>query len=438
MQVQTLLWVVLLAVAASIVISYFCKVNLGIPALIFAYIIGVFIQGMKVKEVVAQWPTGVVFQLMTITMFFSFAIFNGTLPKVADNIIYRFRNNAKLIPFALLLIGAVIGALGAPPPACNTILAALTFSIAIPAGLSPWLCAVIVVFGGSVGTFFPWAVQGAVVKSRTDDMLADTAFAGMGEIAAYKTCPQWFIFTLMLFLIFFFVTKAFKIGKVEVKKPEPFTDAQKKNLVIIIVVAILVIAPNLLKICIKGNAALNLLASAFDIQMLAIIGTLVCTLMKLGSERDAIVKGVPWNTIIMVGGVCTLMGVASAAGVTQYIGDLLAASTFSPTVAGAILALLGAFLSLFSGAINAVFPMLGAIAVPYATTMGIDPIPLLIAIAVGASATAISPFSTGGAIMIANVPDQKVADGLFIKTIVLAACGAALSALMAVSGIFSI
>ena len=95
MQVQTLLWVVLLAVAASIVISYFCKVNLGIPALIFAYIIGVFIQGMKVKEVVAQWPTGVVFQLMTITMFFSFAIFNGTLPKVADNIIYRFRNNAK-------------------------------------------------------------------------------------------------------------------------------------------------------------------------------------------------------------------------------------------------------------------------------------------------------------------------------------------------------
>ena len=403
MQVQTLLWVVLLAVAASIVISYFCKVNLGIPALIFAYIIGVFIQGMKVKEVVAQWPTGVVFQLMTITMFFSFAIFNGTLPKVADNIFYRFRNNAKLIPFALLLIGAVI-----------------------------------VVFGGSVGTFFPWAVQGAVVKSRTDDMLADTAFAGMGEIAAYKTCLQWFIFTLMLFLIFFFVTKAFKIGKVEVKKPEPFTDAQKKNLVIIIVVAILVIAPNLLKICIKGNAALNLLASAFDIQMLAIIGTLVCTLMKLGSERDAIVKGVPWNTIIMVGGVCTLMGVASAAGVTQYIGDLLAASTFSPTVAGAILALLGAFLSLFSGAINAVFPMLGAIAVPYATTMGIDPIPLLIAIAVGASATAISPFSTGGAIMIANVPDQKVADGLFIKTIVLAACGAALSALMAVSGIFSI
>ena len=438
MPVQTLLWIVLAAVAISIALSYLFKINLGIPALIFAYIIGVFIQGMKVKEVVAQWPTSVVFQLMTITMFFSFAIFNGTLPKVADNIIYKFRNNAKVIPFALLFIGAVIGALGAPPPACNTILAVLTFTIAIPAGLSPWLCAVIVCFGGSIGTFFPWAVQGSVVKSRTDEMLANTDLAGMGELTAYKTCLHWILFTLIIFFIFFFLTKAFKIKAVDVKKPEPFTAVQKKNLTIIIIVAILVIVPNLLKLFIKTSPMLNKLSSAFDIQMLAIIGTLICSLMKLGSEKDAIVKGVPWNTILMVGGVCTLMGVASAAGVTQYIGDTLAASSFSPSMIGMILALIGAFLSLFSGAINAVFPMLGAIAVPYAASAGISPIPLLVAIAVGASATAISPFSTGGAIMIANVPDQKVADGLFIKTIVLAIVGAAVAALMAFTGIFSI
>ena len=54
--------------------------------------------------------------------------------------------------------------------------------------------------------------------------------------------------------------------------------------------------------------------------MLAIIGTLVCTFMGLGNQRDAIVKGIPWNTVMLVGGVCTLMGVASAAGVTDYIG----------------------------------------------------------------------------------------------------------------------
>lgn len=153
MSVEVLLWVVLAAVAISIILSYTCKVNLGIPALIFAYIIGVWIQGMKVKEVVACWPTSTIFQLMTITMFFSFAIFNGTLPKVADKLVYKFRNMAWFIPFALIGIGIIIGMLGAPPPAVNTILSVLTFTIAAPAGMSPWLCCVVVCFGGAVGTF---------------------------------------------------------------------------------------------------------------------------------------------------------------------------------------------------------------------------------------------------------------------------------------------
>lgn len=431
MEVQVLLWVVLIAVAISIALSYVFKLNLGIPALIFAYIIGCWIQGMKVKEVVAVWPTSVVFQLMTITMFFSFAVFNGTLPKVADNIVYRFRKTPWVIPFALMGIGAVIGALGAPPPACNTILAVLTFTIAAPAGMSPWLCAVIVCFGGSIGTFFPWAVQGSVISTTTENWLP-----GLGELTAYKTTLHWFIFCMVMFLIFFVLTKGYKLKALDIKKPEPFNDVQKKNLAIIIVIALLVIVPSLLKLFIK-NPTLTKISGYLDIQMLAIIGVLVCTLMKLGNEKDAIVKGVPWSTILQVGGVVTLMGVAGAAGVTDYIGSLLS-DNVSPVIMGSILALIGAFLSLFSGAINAVFPMLGTIAVPYAAALGVNPVPLLVAIAVGASATAISPFSTGGAIMIANCPDQKVADGLITKTIVLAIAAAAVSALLSITGIFNI
>lgn len=431
MSVEILLWVVLAAVAISVALSYVLKVNLGIPALIFAYIIGVWVQGMKVKEVVACWPTSVVFQLMTITMFFSFAVFNGTLPKVAQNVVYKLRHRPWIIPFALLGIGGIIGALGAPPPACNTILAVLTFTVAAPAGMSPWLCAVVVCFGGSIGTFFPWAVQGSVVKSTTEGWLP-----GLGEAAAYKVCLGFAIFTLIIFLLFWILTKGYKIKAIQIEKPEPFTKVQKTNLIIIGVIAVLAIAPNLLKLFID-SAFLKKASSALDIQMLAIIGVLLCTVLGLGKEKDAIVKGVPWNTIIMVGGVCTLMGVASAAGVTDYLGSLLSENV-SPVMMGAIMALLGGFMSLFSGAINAVFPMLGSLAVPYAAAAGIDPIPLLIAIAVGASATAISPFSTGGAIMIANCSDEKIAEGLFTKCIALAVIGAVICALLSVVGVFSI
>ena len=431
MSVETLLWVVLAAVFASVALSYVLKVNLGIPALIFAYIIGVWVQGMKVKEVVACWPTSVVFQLMTITMFFSFAVFNGTLPKVAQNVVYSLRKSPWVIPFALIGIGAIIGALGAPPPACATILAVLTFTVAAPAGMSPWLCAVVVCFGGSVGTFFPWAVQGSVVKMTTDGWLP-----GMGEAAAYKVCLGFFIFTMVLFFLFWILTKGYKIREIQVDKPEPFTKVQKTNLILIIVIAGLAIVPNLLKLFVN-TPFLKKASSALDIQMLAVIGVLLSTILGLGKEKDAIVKGVPWNTIIMVGGVCTLMGVASSAGVTDYLGSLLSENV-SPVAMGAIMALLGGFMSLFSGAINAVFPMLGSLAVPYAAAAGISPIPLLVALAVGASATAVSPFSTGGAIMIANCPDQEIAEGLFTKCIALAIIGAAICALLSVVGVFSI
>lgn len=431
MSVETLLWVVLAAVFASVALSYVLKVNLGIPSLIFAYIIGVWIQGMRVKEVVALWPTSTVFQLMTITMFFSFAVFNGTLPKVAQNVVYAFRKSPWVIPFALVGIGAIIGALGAPPPACATILAVLTFTVAAPAGMSPWLCAVVVCFGGSVGTFFPWAVQGSIVKTTTEGWLP-----GMGEIAAYKVTLGFFIFTMVLFLLFWVLTKGYKIREIKVDKPESFTKIQRNNLILIIVIAALAILPNLLKLFIN-TPFLKTASSALDIQMLAIIGVLLSTIMGLGKERDAIVKGVPWNTIIMVGGVCTLMGVAASAGVTDYLGGLLSENV-GPTAMIAIMALLGGFMSLFSGAINAVFPMLGSLAIPYAAAAGINPIPLLVSLCVGASATAISPFSTGGAIMIANCPDEKIAEGLFTKCIALAILGAVICALLAVLGVFSI
>ncbi len=65
-------------------------------------------------------------------------------------------------------------------------------------------------------------------------------------------------------------------------------------------------------------------------------------------------------------------------------------------------------------------------------------VPLLVAIAIGASATAVSPFSTGGAIMIASCPDKEMGEGLFNKALIMAIVAAALSAVLGLVGIYSI
>ncbi len=432
MEVSTLLWLTLAAIAISIFISYKFKSNIGIPAFVFAYIIGCWIQGYRVKEVVAGWPASTIFQLMTITMFFSFAVANETLPLLAKKMLYKVRKKAWLIPFMLLFIGAVIGACGAPPPAVNAILAVLTFTLAAPAGLNPYVCIVIVVFGGSIGTWFPWAVQGSVVTQTTEGWLA-----GLGETTAWKVVIAWIILTLVLFFITWIFFKGYKTRAIEMEEPPKFNDVQKKNLIIIAIVAVLVILPNLLKIFLPASAVIKKLSAVCDIQMLSLVGVLVCGLMKLGSEKDAIVKGVPWGTITQVGGVCTLMAVATKAGVVDFLASKLSDSV-NYTMMIVILSLLGSFLSLFSGAINAVYPMLGTIAVGYASASGANPVPLLVAIAIGASATAVSPFSTGGAIMIASCPDKEMRDGLFNKSLIMAIVAAALSAVLGLVGVYSI
>ena len=139
----------------------------------------------------------------------------------------------------------------------------------------------------------------------------------------------------------------------------------------------------------------------------------------------------------MLGGVCTLMGVATSAGVTDYIAQWIGTSIPTSLIVP-VFTILAAFLSLFSGAITVVFPMLSAMAMPIAMTAGIAPSGLFIGILVGASATAISPFSTGGATMIANCPDQSLHVKLFNVCLLAAGMGAVITLAMSFIGLFSL
>lgn len=74
MDIGFLLILVIIGIAVSIAASYILKLNPGVVALAFAYLIGCFGLDMSVRELVSYWPTSIVFRLMSLTMFFSFAV----------------------------------------------------------------------------------------------------------------------------------------------------------------------------------------------------------------------------------------------------------------------------------------------------------------------------------------------------------------------------
>ena len=55
----------IIAIIVSIIIGYKFKFNTGIIALGFAFVIGVIAMGMKVNDIIAFFPTTIVFYLIS-------------------------------------------------------------------------------------------------------------------------------------------------------------------------------------------------------------------------------------------------------------------------------------------------------------------------------------------------------------------------------------
>ena len=89
----------------------------------------------------------------------------------------------------------------------------------------------------------------------------------------------------------------------------------------------------------------------------------------------------------------------------------------------AFFCLLGGFLSCFSGGITVVFPMLAPMVASIAAASSLNPVFLFCSVVFGAGFTAVSPFSTGGAIFLANCRDEEMAKKLVVGDLGMAAYG---------------
>lgn len=88
-------WMVLVAVAVSIIYGYKTQKNIAPPAVTFAFLIGCGVLQLKPKEILSFLPVSILFNVLAITFFFGFAIENGTLAAVTGKILYAMRNHPK-------------------------------------------------------------------------------------------------------------------------------------------------------------------------------------------------------------------------------------------------------------------------------------------------------------------------------------------------------
>ena len=65
---------IIFAIALAIFLGYKTKINTGLFCIVFAYIIGCFVMGLKPKQVIAYWPTNTMFVILSVSLFYNFAL----------------------------------------------------------------------------------------------------------------------------------------------------------------------------------------------------------------------------------------------------------------------------------------------------------------------------------------------------------------------------
>jgi len=424
----------LIAMVISIVVGN--KFNaIGLISTTFAYIIGVFLLGMKTSAVVALFPAKILFTIIGICWLFGYANENGTLRQITLILVYKFRKYPSVLPWVFFLIAGVICMTGASPYAPNAVLMPIIISICLATGMSPLFGSLMVNIGSYIGAQVPWG-QGANIQRG---VLEESIHAG--EIDAilwngFFTCA---LFALVSGILSFMLFKGWKAKVTDtnfITKPEPMNAAQKKTFALILVLIVLMVVPSLLGNL--GVKALGSLSRQLDISLVCIALATVAALLNLADAKTVVVRHIPWNTLMMLAGVSMLVGVATAGGAVDLIGSWIG-SNVPVMLIIPMFVLLSGFMSVFSAGSSVVVPTLFVLVPSVLTTAaGVNYHALYAGIAIGANASAVSPFSGGGSLTLANIKQDDIREKMFLPLIGAAAVLVVVAAVMGALGLFGL
>lgn len=414
--------VIILAIAIAIFLGYKTKINTGIFCIVFAYIIGCFGMGLKPKEVIAFWPTNTMFVILSVSLFYNFAAINGTLEKMSGSLLYSCRRFPGLLPYALFAVAVILSVMGATYFTVLAFLAPITLVICDESRMDKLTGAVAINCGALAGGNFPTSNLGVIFRG-----LADTAYEQAPELTAIDTFSMEVkifilavIFSLILVSVFRFGLKSNRnIGKgVEFKKPEAFTAQQKATLSLMIIMMVVVLIFPLLSVIMPNNAGIKYISGKVDVGLVAVIFAMIALLMKLAPQKEAIAR-IPWNTIVMIAGAGMLIAVAVKAGTIEQLSTWIGSNVPAPLVPLAF-SIVAAIMSFFSSTTGVVAPALFPLIPNLAAAAGLSAPALFACTVLGAQSSAISPFSSGGSLILGSTPKEEDRNTLFNKLLMVA------------------
>ena len=141
-----------------------------------------------------------------------------------------------------------------------------------------------------------------------------------------------------------------------------------------------------------------------DVGFTAISIAVVISLFSPKVSKGAVSK-IAWPTVLLICGIVTYVELMQRLGTIDWLGNQVAGMG-APLFAALIICFIGAVVSAFAsttGILGALIPL----AVPFLLTGSVGEIGMIIALAISSSVVDSSPFSTSGALVVANSPEDQ-------------------------------
>ncbi|MEV1021274.1 SLC13 family permease [Streptomyces sp. NPDC050264] len=401
----------ILVLAVIFVIATTRSVNMGALAFAAAFAVGGLAADLDADAVFAGFPGDLFVVLAGVTYLFAIARANGTTDWLVHASVRLVGGRVALIPWMMFAVTAALTAIGAVSPGAVAIVAPLALGFAAQYGISPLLMGIMVVHGAQAGGFSPTSVYGSTVNSIVDrehlpgnegalflaSLVVNTVIAGivytvlMRRGGVPERVPQHAAVTI-------------GGGSTQASDPsqEPPAEQQRGVPAAPAPVAERLDGPRIATL--TGLVALVVGALAFDLDvgLTAITIAVLLSVVWPATSKTAVAE-ISWSTVFLICGVLTYVSVLDEMGTIKWAGNAVG-DIGVPLLAALLLCYIGAIVSAFAssvGIIGALIPL----AVPFLAAGEVGAVGMVAALAVSATVVDVSPFSTNGALVLANAED---------------------------------
>ena len=422
------------------VIGTTMPVNLGVLALVAAFLVGTLAVGLSIDEIIlgvpgdgeitGGFPGDLFLLLVGLTYLFALAQNNGTVDLLVQWSMRLVRGRLAAVPWIFFLLTALLSAIGAL--FAVAIVAPLAMPFARRYGVNLLMMGMMVVHGALGGAFSPISVYGAFVN---ETMVNN----GLPSSPTTLFVTPLIINIVVAIGIYVLLGGRRLIGQrvavaggrdtepEDARVPERESEAERRE------------GPGAAAaprsagpaqedapvavgyeqiVTLIGLVVLAVGSVAFDLDVGFLSVTIAAALRLLAPQAKDAVGQVSWSTVLLICGVITYVGVLQAAGTISYVSAGITAIG-AALVAALLLCYLGGVLSAFASSVG-ILGVAIPLAVPFLQQGQVSPIGMVAALAVATTIVDVSPFSTNGALILANAPGDIDRDRFYRQMLVYA------------------